>query len=304
LYKEHQKEVYRIQVAAKNAGVSTQLLRAWERRYGLVRPKRASSGYRVYTEGDVVLLRGAKALVDEGRSIAEVARLPREQIEQAGLERSLVPLSIAPSGTFLESALSAIERFDGKTLDTILFQAMGMGSLSAPEACHRVLLPLLEAIGDRWEAGALGIAAEHFGSTEIRRRMHDLLSSETRRNPDTAPIVCATLEGDLHEGGILAFAIHAASARQAIVYLGPNTPLDEILATANARSAKAIALSIGLPWKIGKLKEVCHRLADWQAHSPSRAVYLGGRGAAPHRDAIEKAGLIVLTEARYPVQPT
>jgi len=295
--------VYRIHVAAKNAGVSTQLLRAWERRYGLVHPQRSTSGYRVYTEGDVVLLRGAKVLVDQGRSISEVARLPRKELELAGLQRPVVPLAIPPSGTFLDSALAAIGRFDGQTLDTILFQAMGMGSLTAPEACHRVLLPLLEAIGDRWEAGTLSIAAEHFGSSQIRRRMHDLLASESRRAPEAAPVVCATLEGDLHEGGILAFAIHTASSRHPVVYLGTGTPLKEVLATASARSAKAIALSFGLPWAPGKFKGLCRRLATWKADGVDRAVYLGGRGALPHREAIEKAGLLFLAEARYPGAP-
>ena len=75
--------MYRIHVAARCAGISTQLVRAWERRYRLLTPKRTEAGYRVYSDDDVALLRGAKALVDQGRSISEVARLARDELRRA-----------------------------------------------------------------------------------------------------------------------------------------------------------------------------------------------------------------------------
>ena len=81
--------MYRINVAARSAGVTTQLLRAWERRYGLTASARSESGYRLYTDDDVAVLRGAKALVDQGRSISEVAKLPREQLRLAKKNREI-----------------------------------------------------------------------------------------------------------------------------------------------------------------------------------------------------------------------
>jgi MerR family transcriptional regulator, light-induced transcriptional regulator len=53
---------YRIQVAAELSGGRVELIRAWERRYGVLVPRRTASGYRVYTERDVALLRRLKQL--------------------------------------------------------------------------------------------------------------------------------------------------------------------------------------------------------------------------------------------------
>src|SRR5512147_1293992 len=103
----HTDTVYRINVAARSAGVSSQLLRAWERRYRLTAPTRTASGYRLYSDDDVAVLRGAKALVDQGRSISDVARLPREQL-RAAAERWPLPQSLARPGVaddFLAAAM-------------------------------------------------------------------------------------------------------------------------------------------------------------------------------------------------------
>ena len=41
--------VLRIGELSKRAGVSPELLRAWERRYGLLRPTRSGGGLRLYS---------------------------------------------------------------------------------------------------------------------------------------------------------------------------------------------------------------------------------------------------------------
>ena len=66
---------YRIKTVADMTGVSRSTLIAWERRYGLVTPTRATNGYRMYSESDVILLRRVKALVDRGLKISEAGLL-------------------------------------------------------------------------------------------------------------------------------------------------------------------------------------------------------------------------------------
>jgi len=112
----------------------------------------------------------------------------------------------------------------------------------AREICERVLLPLLREIGDRWEKKRLSVAAEHFGSAIVRGRLQSLLSSESRRRYNATKVVCACPEGELHEGGLLAFAVHAAGAGFEVIYLGAGTPVDEILSTAEAVQARAVIL--------------------------------------------------------------
>jgi DNA-binding transcriptional MerR regulator len=83
---------YRIGVVARYVGVSTHALRAWERRYGTVDPRRTPGGSRLYDATEIDRLKTLKQLTDSGHSIGEVARLSLEELKRllaASLERSL-----------------------------------------------------------------------------------------------------------------------------------------------------------------------------------------------------------------------
>jgi DNA-binding transcriptional MerR regulator len=288
--------MYRIHVAAEKAGVSTQLLRAWERRYQLLSPDRTESGYRLYSDDEVAILRGAKVLVDEGRSIAEVARLPQEQLRRAAVRRPSARIDLLPTGAWQDVALGAIAKFDGATLERLLLNASAMGALPSAEVCDRMLMPLLVAIGERWEEGSFDIATEHFGATAIRRHLHALVETEARRNPGAPAIVCACPEGDLHEGGLLGFAVHAAVLGWSIVYLGPNLPVADLIATADGIGATGIALSMTSPRPPADRRKLIARLAVWRSARDRRSVWVGGRAATQYAKELVSAGLEFLTD--------
>lgn len=291
--------VHRIQSAAKQAGVSTQLLRAWERRYRLVEPQRTGSRYRLYSDDDVAVLKGAKAMVDDGLRIAEVARMSRDELRRAaqGAGPSEPVESALASSGFLDSALDAVAALDAQALERILFQASGMGALSAREMCERVLLPLLREIGKRWEEKRLSIAAEHFGSAIVRSRLQAILASEARRRPHASKVVCACPDGEMHEGGLLAFAIHAAGAGLEVIYLGANTPIDEIVATAEVCLARTVALSMTRQLGKAQRNTLVSRLSAWKSGGAERRVLLGGAAAEREQERFRQAGLVVSAQA-------
>src|SRR3954466_9374937 len=94
----------RIGELARRSGVSADLLRAWERRYGLFTPVRTEGGYRLYSADDEARVRSMRAHLAEGLSAAEAARLVREAT-------TIPPQSSAPAD--LAAALwSALDGFD------------------------------------------------------------------------------------------------------------------------------------------------------------------------------------------------
>jgi MerR family transcriptional regulator, light-induced transcriptional regulator len=298
--------MYRINVAARSAGVSPQLLRAWERRYGLAPSARSPAGYRLYTDDDVAVLRGAKALVEQGQTISEVARLPREALRLASSRAPAAAVTLPPGAndSFLAVALAAIVAFDGVRVETLILHATSMGALPPIETCDRVLMPLLVEIGARWEKGELDVAAEHFGSAIVRRHLHTLVESESRRNAGAPAVVCACAEGDLHEGGLLGFALHVAACGWGVVYLGANVPLGDLLAAAGHRRAAAIALSSSRPSSRDVRRATIDSISRWQRQSPGRRVWVGGRGAVTHAKEYRAAGLEVIERAEsFAVSP-
>ncbi|MGA9634349.1 MAG: MerR family transcriptional regulator, partial [Solirubrobacterales bacterium] len=65
----------RIGELSRRTGVRADTLRAWERRYELLRPERSDGGFRLYGRDDESRVRAMKALIDSGVSASEAARL-------------------------------------------------------------------------------------------------------------------------------------------------------------------------------------------------------------------------------------
>jgi methanogenic corrinoid protein MtbC1 len=155
----------------------------------------------------------------------------------------------------------------------------------------------LREIGKRWEEKRLSVAAEHFGSAIVRARLLALLTSEARHRQGAPKVVCACPEGELHEGGLLAFAIHAAGSGLEVIYLGANTPIDEILATAESTGARTIGLSLTRPVRRAQVGKLVSRLSAWKAGGGERRVLLGGNAAEREQERLRQAGFLVLAQA-------
>jgi DNA-binding transcriptional MerR regulator/methylmalonyl-CoA mutase cobalamin-binding subunit len=315
--------VFRIRHAAKLAGVNPTLLRAWERRYHLVSPTRTSSGYRVYSAADVEVLRAAARLVAAGHTIGEIARLPANQLTQVaarlvdpadtkeadtppGDERPKweAPVTNDPATErsesereaavelALEAALEAIERFDRQQFEAALFPVTTMTGISPVGLCETVMLPLLHKIGDRWESGELTVAAEHFGSALCRAKILQCLEFVARSA--TGPrMVCACPENELHEGGLLAFAVRAATAQWQVIYLGAHTPMQQALDTAVRIAADLVALSLTVPRTAEQMATLVQAVAQAKAERQGLRVIAGGLEAIARRNQLEAGGVEV-----------
>ena len=71
---------HRIHRVAKLTGLSRDVIRVWERRFGLLKPTRGANRYRNYSDEDVALLRYLKQQLDAGASIGDLAKLGREEL--------------------------------------------------------------------------------------------------------------------------------------------------------------------------------------------------------------------------------
>ena len=72
---ENDLEFYEISAVSRLTGLSTHVLRIWEKRYGVVVPERTETGRRRYCREDIHRLTLLKSLVDAGHTISSVAKL-------------------------------------------------------------------------------------------------------------------------------------------------------------------------------------------------------------------------------------
>ena len=67
-----QQGLFPIGTVSSVTGVNSVTLRAWERRYGLIKPTRTDSGHRLYSDEDIERIKLILELLDEGIAISRV----------------------------------------------------------------------------------------------------------------------------------------------------------------------------------------------------------------------------------------
>ena len=117
--------MYSVKMASQVTGISTDTLRAWERRYGVVRPQRSATGRRLYDAADIARLRLLKQVVALGHSIQRVAPLA-----DAGLERILSAEQQVgpdrPAAELVERVLRAVDQYRPDLCDEALGLSTGV----------------------------------------------------------------------------------------------------------------------------------------------------------------------------------
>ncbi len=221
---------YPIRAAARLTGLSIETLRAWERRYAVVEPRR-EGGVRTYGDDDVRKLRLLHGLVEAGFGIGRLAgRSERElrALADAGGRAQGRDVLPRPGDAAVGAVWSALERFDVDAAEAALERLAAV--MPAETLCLEVAIPLLRKVGEGWSAGHLGIAQEHLLSGALRTLLGSL--ARLLRPPPASGsrrVVLAGPEGEHHELGLSAASLLAAAARLSPVFLGANVPVRDVL---------------------------------------------------------------------------
>jgi len=226
---------YPLRTAARLTGLSPEVLRAWERRYGVVRPLRTSGGTRRYSAADLERLRLVKAAVDAGHRISQVAQLDLDELKR----RSVV--AEARSDGHLDEILAALQRLDDASSQRLL--SLQLSALGPVRFARAVARPLVHEVGERWANGRMGIAHEHLATGLLRSLLGSALQP-TASSLLGPRIVFATPAGERHELGLLMAALTALGAGGHPLYLGADLPVEDLLAAVEGANAKALALSL------------------------------------------------------------
>jgi MerR family transcriptional regulator, light-induced transcriptional regulator len=264
-----------IQVVAQRTGLSTDVIRMWERRYQAVTPMRVESARRIYSDADIDRLRLLRKAVASGFRISDVARLADKEIAEVLKSSATAPESSSPAGVYLEACLLAISQLDQTALRQRLLEAEA--ALSLPQLLENLITGLLDRIGTLWEQGKLRVAHEHMASTVIHSFLNSILatSNMTGNGPG---IVVATPAGQNHGLGVLMAAIMAASDGWKPLLLGANIPAVEIAAAARQTQSPAIALGLTFPGDDQRIRGELRKLRDLL---PAATVIFAGGNAAP-----------------------
>lgn len=266
---------WRIGELGRRVGLSPDVLRAWERRYALLQPRRSRSGQRLYAPADEARVRHMLAHMQAGYSPAVAARLA---LEGAAPERpppaapaeapAAPPVDLATLAGDLRAALHGLDEaraeraFDlllaGYALDTVLRDAV---------------LPFLADLGECWARGELTVGHEHFATAVIAGRLHALGRGWDAGVGPRAVLACPSDER--HDLGLLSFALALRGRGWRVCYLGADTPTPAIASIARELDADLVVLGAARAEPlVGVADEVAAMAAE-------RALGVGGRGVTP-----------------------
>ncbi len=295
-----------VRLVALRTGLTPHVLRAWERRYGVVTPTRSEGGQRLYSHLDIERLRRLRRLTDHGHAIGRIASLSLGALTQLDEESSghaeTAKLhggdSSSPAADrlraetireFTRAALRATRRLDSTDLQATLERAAV--TLGVPDFLEGVVATALEDIGHGWAEQSVSVAQEHMATTVFRRTLGWLLRVYEVSGP--APrLVVATPPGQVHELGALMVAVSAAAEGWAVTYLGPDLPVADLLSAASQTEARAVAISLVY---LSDDRDFLATLRETRAGLPERVPLILGGAAAPEiRLSAENTGAVVL----------
>ena len=288
--------MYTIGEAAARSGVPVATLRAWERRYAVIRPERTPSGYRLYDDEAIRRLSTMRRLVSSGwrpRQAAERVALGLGVDEPAaGADRAdqAAPAEGLGSGDpvegFAERFAVAASHLGVAALDRLLDEAFGRLTFEA--AMETRIFPALRRVGAAWEAGTLDVAAEHAASETVRRRLAAIFDASADSG-HLAPVVVGLGPGSRHELGALTFAVALRRHGVGVVYLGADVPVESWRAALDLAAASTAILAAVTASEASAAVEVVRALA-----SDGVRVLLGGRAAA---SLTPRRGILLLPDS-------
>ncbi len=296
---------YSMKVVSKRTGLTPHAIRAWERRYGVVTPLRDANNRRYYRESDIERLTLLREATDAGFPISQVAGYGNEELREIVGEMNVIDLPVRKiRGTvkgkdisvvredegYIESFISALEHMDRKALESILITCeteIGRNAL-----IERVIVPLMERIGDMWRKGEIRISHEHLASHVVRTFLGSLFSSQ-REFPGAPNVLVTTPADQWHDLGALSAAVTAASEGWNVTYLGPNLPAEEIAGAAKYNNSRAVILSLIYPENDPSVVEELRKL---RRYLPGVPIIAGGRARESYLGVLKEIDAVVVAD--------
>src|SRR4051794_9125862 len=261
----------RIGELSRRSGFSADVIRAWERRYDLLRPTRSDGGYRLYSADDISRLRLMRHYLGRGVPTSQAAGLVH-RVQTAALDAN----PGVPAGDVhkaLRVLRDSLERFDDGPADRTLERLLGVFATGA--VLRDVVLPYLAELGERWACGEATIAQEHFASNFLEGWMHTMARGWSRSGPHRAVLAC--VPGERHALGLMAFGLALHDLGWRITYLGADAPVAAVDHAADAVAAGVVVVSAAVSATLAR------HVDDLRGLARARPVAVGGAGATADR---------------------
>ena len=267
--------LFNTKAVVHQTGVPAPTLRAWERRYGILSPRRGENDYRLYSERDMMMVLWLRERVESGMTISQAVALLRslEPARRGRGRRGRAPLAAAPELAPPPSVPPIVDLYALEILRASLLRqlasldeygashtiAQALAVYPVEEVCLQLFTPALAEIGRRWAEAGASACVEHFASAVVRAQLDSLFRSAAAG--ESGPLVlvgCAP--GELHELGALMMAVFLRRAGVHVAYLGQNVEVEGLVTAMAALRPAGVLLSVALRQHREPLAQLSRRI--------------------------------------------
>lgn len=252
---------FTIKDVSRKTGILPVTLRAWERRYQIVIPRRSDNSYRLYSERDIAVLGWVQSRLDQGLAISSAADELRA-LQSAGT-LPLPPPVISPThslfntGQYVHKLYAAFIRHDELEASRLLRESYASFDLQI--YLLEIITPCLHQIGDAWYQGKIQVVTEHFASAYLRGQLISILQAQPF-NRSALRILLGCAPTEQHEIGTLILAILLRHSGLRVEFLGPDVPIDDLVEYAGQEHARLIVLSATMPDSVQGMEHIQEKL--------------------------------------------
>ncbi|TVP47496.1 MAG: MerR family transcriptional regulator [Mongoliibacter sp.] len=213
---------YSIKDLEQLSGIKAHTLRIWEQRYNLLSPKRTDTNIRFYDDDDLKLILNVALLNDNGFKISKIAGMTFLEMKEEVVRLTEKNLTYDDQIHALTICMIEMDedRFE-KVLSTNILK------IGFEQTMLNIIYPFLSKIGVLWQTGAINPAQEHFISNLVRQKLIVAIDGQVYKGGGKKFLLYLP-EGELHEISLLFATFLIKSKGHKVVYLGQNTPKEDL----------------------------------------------------------------------------
>jgi MerR family transcriptional regulator, light-induced transcriptional regulator len=216
--------VYTIRELENLSGIRAHTIRIWEKRFGLIAPRRTSTNIRTYCDSDLKQLLNISILNRNGLKISKIARLTHDEIVQ---KINQFTHEVSNSEGHIESLTLAMIDMDEYRFEQVLSRSIMQFGFE--DAVTRVLYPFFVKVGVMWQTGIVNSAQEHFITNLVKQKFFAAIDGLiTSEKAGMRKFLFFLPEGELHEIGLLFCCYLVKKRGYRTIYLGQSVPLNDL----------------------------------------------------------------------------
>lgn len=270
--------MYPIKKVVSITGISAMTLRAWERRYQPIEPKRDSNGYRSYSLQDIDKLTLMVQAKEQGHAISQISKLSIAELKTLLKEPDAIlkkPINNSYN-QLINEIIEALKNYQVTQCEELIKRSFIAVDLLV--FITEIISPLFIKVGDKWDSNEISISQEHMISACIRRILFTSINHYSTNQHNHCDFLFATPSREDHELGILICHLMAAKQNFNCQFVGANLPLDELQLMFYKMKPRVIVLGLtNTPTNLELITQLQETIGILSKENTE--IWLGGCGA-------------------------